>query len=64
MTVATIGDRILEELIFRGPLTVEELSEALKIQPAFVRRGLALLYEQGKIRGQGKSTKIERVTHG
>jgi hypothetical protein len=48
MVVPPLTDQILEEILYRGPMSVEELSEALKRPTADIQSALASMYRNEK----------------
>lgn len=66
MATYVLSDLILEELLWRGPQTVEELSDHLKRSQPEIRSALASLYRGDKepqiLKYQDK--KIARVSQG
>jgi predicted ArsR family transcriptional regulator len=59
--VATVRDRIAEELTFNGPKTATDLANTLQIQLPNIRTGLAQLLDEGLIESiDGKTVSIIR----
>jgi predicted ArsR family transcriptional regulator len=66
MTVATIRDRIMETLVYNGPMTRAEIADELQVHVGILGSAIDLLAQEGLIEAEQstRSKKLMAVRHG
>jgi DNA-binding MarR family transcriptional regulator len=52
MTVAALRNRIMEALVYNGPMTRDELADELQVHVGALGAAIDLLWQEGQVEGE------------